>query len=152
VRGRRRYTRPQAIAKDAAADAMECRIGPAAIRAAARRRVRRLIRGGLIVFAAVALAACSRFAPFETQTPNFGPGYQARATSQELVTAAGLNPAYAPVSVCYSRLAAAPGQVEAVAAEECGKDMTPKLVDQGVDLNACPLLIPVRATFTCAAH
>lgn len=106
----------------------------------------------VVILVALALAACSNFAPFETQTPSLGPGGQQQATAQELVTAAGLNPAYAPVSVCYSRLAASPDQVKAVAAEECGKGETPRLVDQGVDLSACPLLVPIRATFSCVAH
>lgn len=106
----------------------------------------------IITFAALALTACSNFAPFETKTPNLGPGDQALTTPQLLVTQAGQNPANAPVSVCYSRLAAGPDQVTAVAASECGKGETPKLVDQGVDLTACPLLIPIRATFSCVAH
>ena len=105
-----------------------------------------------IVLVALAAAACSNFAPYETQTPNMGPGYQPRATAQELVTAAGGNPGDAPVSVCYSRLASTPAQVAAVAAGECGKGETAVLVDQGVDLTACTLLVPIRATFRCTAH
>jgi len=105
-----------------------------------------------VVLVALALAGCSNFAPFETQTPNIGPGYQPLATTQEAVTAAGANPAYAPVSVCYSRLAATPDEVNAIAASECGKGETPLLVDQGVDFTACPVLIPTRATFRCVAH
>jgi hypothetical protein len=106
----------------------------------------------IVTFVALALAGCSAFAPFETQTPNLGPGGQRQQTSQQMVTAAGASPAYAPVSVCYSRLAAGPDQVKAIAAEECNKGETPQLVDQGIDLVACPLLIPVRATFSCVAH
>lgn len=105
-----------------------------------------------IVFVALALAACGTFAPYETQTPNIGPGFTQRETPQEMVAAAGGNPADAPVSVCYSRLAATPAQVAAVAASECGKDEKPVLVDQGIDLTACSALIPVRATFRCVAH
>lgn len=106
----------------------------------------------IVTFAALALAGCTSFAPFETQTPNLGPGGQREQTSQEMVAAAGASLAYAPVSICYSRLATNPAQVEAMAAEECDKGETPKLVDQGVDLVACPLFIPVRATFSCVAH
>lgn len=104
------------------------------------------------VFIALTLLGCSNFAPFETQTPNIGPGFTQRETPQEIVAAAGGNPADAPVSVCYSRLAATPAQVAAVAASECGKSETPLLVDQGIDLTACPVLIPIRATFRCIAH
>lgn len=106
----------------------------------------------IVTFAALALAGCTSFAPFETQTPNLGPGGQAQQTPQELVASAGASPADAPVSICYSRLSTNPAQVAAMAAEECNKGETPKLVDQGVDLVACPLLIPVRATFSCVAH
>jgi hypothetical protein len=109
------------------------------------------IRYGVIL-AAVTLAACSNFAPYETATPNIGPGFQPRATAQELITAAGGNPADAPVSVCYSRLASTPQQVAAVAASDCRKGETAVLVDQGVDLTACTVLVPMRATFRCAAH
>ncbi len=111
------------------------------------------IRYGIVVVAlALALAGCSKLAPFEAATPNLGPGYAPGETAQEIVTAAGANPADAPVSVCYSRLAATPDQVSAVAASECGKGEMPLLVDQGVDLTACPVLIPTRATFRCVAH
>ena len=106
----------------------------------------------VITLAALALTACSNFAPFETMTPNTGPGDQRVTNPQVLVAAAGQNPANAPVSVCYSRLAAGPDQIKAVAASECGKGETPKLVDQGFDITACPLLIPIRATFTCVPH
>jgi hypothetical protein len=105
-----------------------------------------------VVLVALALAGCSNLAPFEAQTPNIGSGYRQGETAQEAVTAAGANPAYAPVSVCYSRLAATPDDVKAVAASECGKGEMPLLVDQGVDLTACPVLIPTRATFRCVAH
>lgn len=110
-------------------------------------RIRRIV-----IFAALALAGCNTFAPFETQTPNLGPGGQREETAQQMVAAAGASPANAPVSVCYSRLATAPDQVKAIAAAECDKGETPKLVDQGIDLVACPLLVPVRATFSCVAH
>ncbi|MGH7014574.1 MAG: hypothetical protein ACREEL_10570 [Stellaceae bacterium] len=117
------------------------------------RGLGRLIRvRHVIALVTLALAGCSNFAPYETQTPNLGPNDQRRETTQEMVTAAGANPADAPVSVCYSRLASTPDQVKAVAASECGKGATPVLVDQGMDLTACSLLIPVRATFSCAAH
>lgn len=106
----------------------------------------------IVTFAALALAGCTSFAPFETQTPNLGPGGQQEQTSQEMVAAAGASPADAPVSICYSRLSTKPAQVAAMAAEECNKGETAKLVDQGVDLVACPLFIPVRATFSCVAH
>lgn len=106
----------------------------------------------LVTFAALALAGCSNFAPFETQTPNLGPGGQPQQTPQEMVASAGASPADAPVSICYSRLSTQPTQVAALAAEECNKGETAKLVDQGVDLTACPLFIPVRATFSCVAH
>ncbi|MGH6977487.1 MAG: hypothetical protein ACREED_10720 [Stellaceae bacterium] len=106
----------------------------------------------IIALVALALAGCSNFAPYETQTPNLGPGGQQEQTTQEMVAAAGASPADAPVSICYSRLASRPEQVEAMAAQECNKGEMAKLVDQGIDLIACPLFIPVRATFSCVAH
>jgi hypothetical protein len=120
------------------------------IRRGLRRRLIRT-RSGIVVVA-LALTACSNFAAFETQTPNIGPGFREGETAQEMVAAAGGSPADAPVSVCYSRLASSPAQVAAVAASECGKGETPLLVDQGIDLTACPVMIPIRATFRCAAH
>lgn len=109
------------------------------------------IRHG-VVLVALALSACSNFAPYETETPNIGPGFTQQEPPQEIVTAAGGNPADAPVSVCYSRLASTPEQVAAVAASECRNGETAVLVDQGVDLTACTVLVPIRATFRCAAH
>ena len=106
----------------------------------------------IVTFAALALAGCTSFAPFETQTPNVGPGGQPEQTAQEMVAAAGDSPADAPVSICYSRLSTKPTQVAAMATEECDKGETAGLVDQGIDLTACPLFIPVRATFSCVAH
>jgi hypothetical protein len=102
--------------------------------------------------AAMTLAACSNFAPYETETPNMRPGFKPGVTAQELVTAAGGNPADAPVSVCYSRLASTPEQVAAVATSECRKGETAVLVDQGVDFTACSVLVPIRATFRCAGR
>src|SRR5579883_3355347 len=49
----------------------------------------------LVIFAALVLAGCSNFAPFETQTPNLGPGGQREQTAQEMVAAAGASPANA---------------------------------------------------------
>jgi hypothetical protein len=52
------------------------------------------------------------------------------------------------VGVCYNKMFSTPQQVQVVAAEACGPDTTPELVEQDERLS-CPLLTPVRATFQC---
>jgi hypothetical protein len=67
-------------------------------------------------------------------------------------TAGAIDPSSVPVSVCYNRLSSTPRKVIAIAAQECGPDKPPSLVEQKWDLYSCPLMTPVRATFVCGAH
>jgi hypothetical protein len=55
------------------------------------------------------------------------------------------------VSVCYNFLTASAEQVQGVAAASCSPGATPQPVARDVSLNYCPVLIPTRATFICAA-
>lgn len=77
----------------------------------------------------LALAGCSSLAPFET-----------------------VQPAEDEHAICYSRLAATPDQVREVAAGQCTAGTEPRLLGQGMNLAACPLLTPIRAIFACQAH
>lgn len=52
------------------------------------------------------------------------------------------------IGVCYNKMFSTPEQVRVVAAEACGPDTEPQLIDQDLRLS-CPLLTPVRATFQC---
>jgi hypothetical protein len=56
------------------------------------------------------------------------------------------------VGVCYSRLAATPAQIADTAAQECVPGTTPRLMSQEYNLSRCPVLTPIRATFTCVAR
>lgn len=61
-------------------------------------------------------------------------------------------PTATQVGVCYTSAASTPAQVRALAADQCPVGTTPRLVAQGWNLDVCPILIPVRATFDCAAR
>ncbi len=91
-------------------------------------------RSLLASLALLGLAGCSAFAPFETVPPPLPSGQT--STVQR-------------VAVCYISFAASPAQVQAIAAEGCGANMTPQFVDEGISLTFCPTLIPIRATFAC---
>jgi hypothetical protein len=52
------------------------------------------------------------------------------------------------VAICYNRLSASPGEISDNARQACF-GATPRLTGQGWDLDACPLLMPVRAVFAC---
>jgi hypothetical protein len=52
------------------------------------------------------------------------------------------------IGVCYNKIFSTPEQVRVVAAEACGPDTTPQLLEQDLRLS-CPLLTPARATFQC---
>ena len=92
---------------------------------------------------------------FETATPDraadnpLGSASGKKAAADTAAVAAAINPASVPVSVCYNKLRSTPQQVVAIAAQECGSGPAPLLIQQRLDIRACPLLTPVRATFTC---
>lgn len=121
------------------------------------------------------LAGCGMIDPFETGTPDSvvrnisqspslptggafaSTGTAANPTGMTSVqdaaaTAGAIDPSSVPVSVCYNRLSSTPQKVIAIAAQECGPDKPPSLVEQKWDLHSCPLMTPIRATFVCGAH
>jgi hypothetical protein len=121
------------------------------------------------------LAGCGLIEPFETGTPDSvvsqiprgAPPSTGRVSAptqtaalptgmtsaQDIAATAGaVDPSSVPVSVCYSRLSSTPDKVIAIAARECGPGKPPSLIEQTWDLYACPLMMPVRATFVCGAH
>jgi hypothetical protein len=116
----------------------------------------------------IGLAGCGLVDPFETGTPDSVVGKISQGSSPSIGTATNLNgmtsaqdaaatagaidPSSEPVSVCYSRLGSTPQKVIAIAAQECGPDKPPILVEQKWDLHSCPLMTPIRATFVCGAH
>jgi hypothetical protein len=127
-----------------------------------------LCRAASIWVLLLGLAGCGMIDPFETGTPDSAirkisqspsppAGTVANPTGMTsaqdtAATAAAIDPSSAPVSVCYSRLSSTPQKVIAIAAQECGPDKPPSLVEQKWDLHSCPLMTPIRATFVCGAH
>jgi len=71
------------------------------------------------------LAQCSAVAPFEGPQPDSDTH-----------------------SICYTRLAASAEEVRKLAREIC-QGGEPQLTRQRVDLSVCPLLVPVRVSFSC---
>jgi len=59
-------------------------------------------------------------------------------------------PAGPRVAICYNTLATPLAEVEAEAQQECGANTVARPVDTDWYLQACPLLLPARATFVCA--
>lgn len=88
-----------------------------------------LLAGSLLL----TLAGCSQLAPTEAAPDSPGAG---TATN---------------VGVCYSSSASTPAQVTALATDECPVGTKARLVSQGWNLDACPVLTPVQATFACAS-
>jgi hypothetical protein len=84
-------------------------------------------------------------------TPAFGwvARRRKKAAEEAAAIAEAKDPASVPVSVCYSKMTSTPEQIVAIAAEECGNGPTPLLILQRLDIKACPMLTPVRATFVC---
>ena len=60
-------------------------------------------------------------------------------------------PAGPRVAICYNTLATSLAEVQAQAQEECGANTVAEPVDTDWYLQACPLLLPGRATFVCRA-
>ena len=54
------------------------------------------------------------------------------------------------VAICYNTLATSLAEVQAQAQEECSANTVAQPVDTDWYLQACPLLLPGRATFVCA--
>jgi len=88
------------------------------------------------VLVAAALAGCSALAPYPTYPRMAGPGEEATASR---------------VAVCYDALVSGPDEVQSVAQQECPAETTATHFDTDWRLESCPLLLPARATFVCAA-
>jgi len=121
----------------------------------------------------VALAGCSLPAPYQTYSPgtatpatppsNSLTVYGATTTTPDMVPdSSEPEPIAAPatppapgqngVAICYNRLWNKPNAVKSAAVEACGgANSSPRVVSQGVDLDACPVLTPTKAVFTCGA-
>ncbi|HUZ75048.1 MAG TPA: hypothetical protein VMU87_18850 [Stellaceae bacterium] len=52
-------------------------------------------------------------------------------------------------SLCYNRLSTSAERLRALAATVCNGG-TPRYLAQGLDLSACPLLVPMRVSFACS--
>ena len=58
-------------------------------------------------------------------------------------------PAGPRVAICYNTLATTLAEVQAQAQQECSANTVAQPVDTDWYLQACPLLLPARATFVC---
>ena len=100
---------------------------------------RRLSLSALALLAATMLPGCDALDPY----PTFAP-----------VVPAGTLPSGYRVAICYNTLRTPLAQVRAAAQQECAINH-PHTVAEPVDtdwyLQNCPVLLPARATFVCAA-
>jgi hypothetical protein len=55
------------------------------------------------------------------------------------------------VAICYNTLTTTLAEVQTQAQQECGANTVAQPVDTDWYLQNCPLLLPARATFLCAA-
>jgi hypothetical protein len=65
-------------------------------------------------------------------------------------TDAAADSATTRVAVCYNALTASPEQLLGIAATSCGPGTTPQPAGQDISLDYCTVLIPSRATYSCA--
>jgi hypothetical protein len=89
-----------------------------------------------LVTIGVALTSCSGLAPYPTFPRMPSPGEDASAPR---------------VAICYDRLVSTLDQVQVAAQQECPSNTTATPFDTDWRLQYCPLLLPARATFVCAA-
>lgn len=75
----------------------------------------------------------------------------AATTPVALATAIAPLPGNGGIAICYSRLWNKPETVKAAAVQACGANTSPQVTSQGIDINACPLLSPTKAVFSCGA-
>jgi hypothetical protein len=52
-------------------------------------------------------------------------------------------------AICYTKLAATPEALHELAVQICGGG-EPQVKEQGVNIASCPVLVPVRLSFSCA--
>lgn len=62
----------------------------------------------------------------------------------------GPQPSATEHTICYTRLETGLDQLHILAKEACN-GAEPHFLGEGLDLSACPLLVPERIRFTCAA-
>lgn len=128
----------------------------------------------LTAFLTVLLAGCSFPAPYQTYSPtavtapvlnsNALVVYGETTTTPDMVpdavtiqplptpAAPGSAPKEQSVSICYNRIWNKPDAITTAATQACGRpSLSPRVVSQGIDLNACPLLTPTKAVFACTA-
>jgi hypothetical protein len=96
----------------------------------------RIARAPVISVAVSVLAGCSGLAPYPTYPRMAAPGEEATALR---------------VAICYSALVSTLDEVQVAAQQECPSDTTATPFDTDWHLQYCPLLLPARATFVCAA-
>ena len=96
----------------------------------------RIPRALVASVAASVLAGCSALAPYPTYPRMAGPGEEATALR---------------VAICYNTLVSTVDEVQVAAQLECPSDTTATPFDTDWYLQYCPLLLPARATFFCAA-
>ena len=89
----------------------------------------------LVVSLAAVLAACGALDPYPAPPRAAQPGA----------------PPGPRVAICYNTLATSLAEVAAEAQQECSANTVATPVDTDWYLQACPLLLPARATFVCAA-
>ena len=53
------------------------------------------------------------------------------------------------IAICYNRLWNKPETVKAAAVQACGANSSPQVTSQRLDIDACPLLTPTKAVFSC---
>jgi hypothetical protein len=82
------------------------------------------------------LAGCSGLAPYPTYPRMAGLGEEATALR---------------VAICYNTLVSTLDEVQVAAQQECPANTTATAFDTDWHLQYCPLLLPARATFFCAA-
>jgi hypothetical protein len=96
----------------------------------------RIARAVVFSVAVSVLAGCSALAPYPTYPRMAGLGEEATALR---------------VAICYNTLVSTLDEVQAAAQQECPSDTTATPFDTDWYLQYCPLLLPARATFVCAA-
>ena len=96
----------------------------------------RIARAVVVSAVVSVLAGCSGLAPYPT--------YPRVAVAGEEATALR-------VAICYNTLVSTLDEVQIAAQQECPSDTMAAPFDTDWHLQYCPLLLPARATFVCAA-
>ena len=89
----------------------------------------------LLLALAATLAGCDALDPFPAAPRAAPPGA----------------PPVPRVAICYNTLTTSLAEVETAAQQECSPNTFAQPVDTDWYLQTCPLLLPARATFVCAA-